>query len=264
MEEDVEMGDVNEFDARLQRMAQPQQHQLGVNNSGLKLPDGRPGGVTVSGDTATVSIGDFGGLTLPALSMPARIVESRNAAAAANGGDSKSSSRAGSESSIVGGATSTTNTTPTSQAPTTTITTGSHGAVNNTGRFAFMLGGLSENASSILSAIMDQAPTSPPSAGGNESDDGDGRMGDDRPHKCRINGCNKAYKNPGGLKYHMQHGHAEDTGDPEMNNIISKPYQCPVTECGRRYKNLNGLKYHIEHAHIALLGSIMPASEENM
>ncbi|KAI8800632.1 hypothetical protein BJ742DRAFT_65280 [Cladochytrium replicatum] len=48
---------------------------------------------------------------------------------------------------------------------------------------------------------------------------------DDRPYKCKMPGCVKAYKNPGGLKYHMQHGHCEDTGDPEMNNIIHKPYQ---------------------------------------
>jgi hypothetical protein len=30
-----------------------------------------------------------------------------------------------------------------------------------------------------------------------------------RPYKCKINGCPKAYKNPGGLKYHMQHGHCQ-------------------------------------------------------
>ncbi|RKO93424.1 hypothetical protein BDK51DRAFT_26267 [Blyttiomyces helicus] len=69
---------------------------------------------------------------------------------------------------------------------------------------------------------------------------------DDRPWKCKIDGCVKAYKNPGGLKYHMQHGHCEDTGDPEINNIIHKPYMCTVPDCGKRYKNLNGLKYHID------------------
>jgi hypothetical protein len=65
---------------------------------------------------------------------------------------------------------------------------------------------------------------------------------DDRPYKCKVPGCTKAYKNPGGLKYHMQHGHCEDTGDPEINNLIHKPYQCSVPDCGRRYKNMNGLK----------------------
>ncbi|KAJ3117651.1 hypothetical protein HDU96_006081 [Phlyctochytrium bullatum] len=93
---------------------------------------------------------------------------------------------------------------------------------------------------------------------GHESDDGvpasanvarDG----DRPYRCRVEGCSKAYKNPGGLKYHMVHGHAEDTGDPEINTIIQKPYLCPVPACEKRYKNLNGLKYHIEHAHSNLI-----------
>ena len=65
---------------------------------------------------------------------------------------------------------------------------------------------------------------------------------DDRPYKCKIPGCNKSYKNPGGLKYHLHHGHCEDTGDPEMNNMLHKPYQCTVPDCGKRYKNLNGLK----------------------
>ncbi|KAJ3219026.1 hypothetical protein HDU67_003016 [Dinochytrium kinnereticum] len=79
--------------------------------------------------------------------------------------------------------------------------------------------------------------------------------GGERPYRCKVDGCGKAYKNPGGLKYHVLHGHAEDTGDPEINNIIQKPYLCTVPECGKRYKNLNGLKYHIEHAHAALLGN---------
>ncbi|KAI9351149.1 hypothetical protein DFJ73DRAFT_760217 [Zopfochytrium polystomum] len=79
---------------------------------------------------------------------------------------------------------------------------------------------------------------------------------DDRPFKCRVNGCSKAYKNPGGLKYHMRNGHAQELDDAELNLIVQKPYECPVPECAKRYKNLNGLKYHIEHVHIALLGGI--------
>ncbi|KAJ3195730.1 hypothetical protein HK101_011242 [Irineochytrium annulatum] len=74
-----------------------------------------------------------------------------------------------------------------------------------------------------------------------------------RKYRCKVEGCEKTYKNPGGLKYHMQHGHAEDTGDPELNLVMQRPYQCTVLECGKRYKNLNGLKYHIEHAHANLL-----------
>ncbi|KAI9248526.1 hypothetical protein BDA99DRAFT_524946 [Phascolomyces articulosus] len=74
----------------------------------------------------------------------------------------------------------------------------------------------------------------------------------DKPYKCNVPGCQKAYKNPNGLKYHNQHGHCELVTD-ESENIASKPYQCTIGDCGKRYKNLNGLKYHIEHSHMAAL-----------
>ncbi|KAL5033512.1 hypothetical protein BDV3_000488 [Batrachochytrium dendrobatidis] len=111
-------------------------------------------------------------------------------------------------------------------------------------------------SSSTLAAAAAGTPLSivAPSVESNDSEDNGGTPKDERPYKCKIDGCFKAYKNPGGLKYHMQHGHCEDTGDPEMNNIIHKPYQCTVSDCGKRYKNLNGLKYHIEHSHYSLLG----------
>ncbi|KAJ3031941.1 UNVERIFIED_CONTAM: Transcriptional regulator of ribosomal biogenesis proteins [Siphonaria sp. JEL0065] len=68
---------------------------------------------------------------------------------------------------------------------------------------------------------------------------------DDRPFKCKIEGCGKEYKNPNRLKYHMRNGHAQDTGDPEVNNMIQRPYGCVVGDCGKRYKNLNGLKVRV-------------------
>jgi hypothetical protein len=74
----------------------------------------------------------------------------------------------------------------------------------------------------------------------------------DKPYKCPVAGCDKAYKNPNGLKYHNQHGHCSLDSD-ENENSISKPYQCTIGDCGKRYKNLNGLKYHIEHSHMAAL-----------
>ncbi|KAI8147631.1 hypothetical protein BJV82DRAFT_596324 [Fennellomyces sp. T-0311] len=74
----------------------------------------------------------------------------------------------------------------------------------------------------------------------------------DKPYKCNVPGCQKAYKNPNGLKYHNQHGHCDLVTD-ESENIASKPYQCTIGDCGKRYKNLNGLKYHIEHSHMAAL-----------
>lgn len=76
--------------------------------------------------------------------------------------------------------------------------------------------------------------------------------GADKPYKCPVGGCDKAYKNPNGLKYHNQHGHCNMTAD-DSESIASKPYQCTIGECGKRYKNLNGLKYHIEHSHMAAL-----------
>ncbi|KAG0318542.1 Transcriptional regulator of ribosomal biogenesis protein [Podila horticola] len=73
----------------------------------------------------------------------------------------------------------------------------------------------------------------------------------DRPYRCAISGCDKAYKNPNGLKYHNQHGHS--SGDDALE---TKPYVCTFLDCGRRYKNLNGLKYHVEHCHPNLIGAL--------
>ncbi|KAJ3206708.1 Transcriptional regulator of ribosomal biogenesis proteins [Dinochytrium kinnereticum] len=120
-------------------------------------------------------------------------------------------------------------------------------------------GGLSTSPDAAEKKVKEEVAMK---ASGNDSDDGGGNGSggggakEDRPYRCRVEGCAKAYKNPGGLKYHMLHGHAEDTGDPEINNIIQKPYLCPVAACEKRYKNLNGLKYHIEHAHSALVENV--------
>lgn len=88
----------------------------------------------------------------------------------------------------------------------------------------------------------------------------------DKPYKCPVPGCDKAYKNQNGLKYHKLHGHCTSTmmlqdtivpvafsnegvvvapkGNPVVEN---KPYKCEL--CNKRYKNLNGLKYHKAHSH---------------
>ncbi|KAI8641586.1 hypothetical protein BD408DRAFT_417832 [Parasitella parasitica] len=79
----------------------------------------------------------------------------------------------------------------------------------------------------------------------------------DKPYKCPVGGCDKAYKNPNGLKYHNQHGHCNMTADDSDN--MAKPYQCTIGDCGKRYKNLNGLKYHIEHSHMAALNHTLAA-----
>ncbi|KAK8228847.1 hypothetical protein HDK90DRAFT_504470 [Phyllosticta capitalensis] len=88
---------------------------------------------------------------------------------------------------------------------------------------------------------------------------------ENKPFKCPVIGCEKAYKNQNGLKYHKQHGHqnqqlkenADGTFsivDPETSVPYpgtvgmekEKPYRCET--CGKRYKNLNGLKYHRAHS----------------
>ncbi|KAL9584612.1 MAG: hypothetical protein Q9212_002017 [Teloschistes hypoglaucus] len=86
-----------------------------------------------------------------------------------------------------------------------------------------------------------------------------------KPFHCPVIGCEKAYKNQNGLKYHKSHGHnsqqLHSNGDgtfsivdPETMNPYPgtvgmerhKPYRCEA--CGKRYKNLNGLKYHKSHS----------------
>lgn len=78
---------------------------------------------------------------------------------------------------------------------------------------------------------------------------------ENKPYRCSITGCDKAYKNPNGLKYHNLHGHCSN-GLGEGDNPESKPYVCTFLECGKRYKNLNGLKYHIEHTHPNLIAAL--------
>lgn len=86
-----------------------------------------------------------------------------------------------------------------------------------------------------------------------------------KPFRCPVIGCEKAYKNQNGLKYHKTHGHQtqqlHENGDgtfsivnPETSTPYpgtlgmekEKPYKCEF--CGKRYKNLNGLKYHKQHS----------------
>ncbi|KAM0793047.1 hypothetical protein ACM66B_000534 [Microbotryomycetes sp. NB124-2] len=75
----------------------------------------------------------------------------------------------------------------------------------------------------------------------------------EKPFKCSVPGCDKAYKQQNGLKYHRLHGHCnagkgaaglqEDT-----SKIEGKPFVCHVASCGKRYKNMNGLRYHYSHS----------------
>ncbi|GJJ78525.1 transcription factor SFP1 [Entomortierella parvispora] len=83
-----------------------------------------------------------------------------------------------------------------------------------------------------------------------------GTSGADKPYRCHVSGCDKAYKNPNGLKYHNQHGHCSMPGVTEEDKTNAKPYRCSFLDCGKCYKNLNGLKYHIEHSHPNLAAAL--------
>jgi hypothetical protein len=78
---------------------------------------------------------------------------------------------------------------------------------------------------------------------------------DDRPFRCVVPGCGKAYKNANGLKYHAFHGHAD-----QMQPAAAKPYRCLVPGCGKTYKNANGLKYHATHAHTHAGFAVLPTA----
>ena len=108
-----------------------------------------------------------------------------------------------------------------------------------------------------------------------------------KPFHCPVIGCEKAYKNQNGLKYHKgvsipcslsfqprtpclliatkQHGHNTQTLKDNKNGTFSivdpetlDPYPGTLgmekhkpyrcETCGKRYKNLNGLKYHKAHS----------------
>ena len=88
-----------------------------------------------------------------------------------------------------------------------------------------------------------------------------------KPFKCPVPGCDKAYKQQNGLKYHKLHGHCNNRarvdsaclgfsltlmhvgeGNPVQTDgretLEMKPYGCYVgAACGKRYKNMNGLRY---------------------
>ena len=95
-----------------------------------------------------------------------------------------------------------------------------------------------------------------------------------------VPGCDKAYKNPNGLKYHNVHGHQAlaqqlgvfddglgnrgkrmkmtPPGSPGSREVASgaaeldeehRPFKCTIPGCAKAYKNINGLRYHLDHAH---------------
>ncbi|KAJ3030508.1 UNVERIFIED_CONTAM: Transcriptional regulator of ribosomal biogenesis proteins [Siphonaria sp. JEL0065] len=89
-------------------------------------------------------------------------------------------------------------------------------------------------------ANTNDSPTSTPAATGADGEEPQDDNDSDRPFKCHL--CEKTYKNPGGIKYHLKHTHGiEHISFSDMSDA-DRPYLCTVEGCGKRYKNLNGLK----------------------
>lgn len=60
-----------------------------------------------------------------------------------------------------------------------------------------------------------------------------------KPFKCTVPGCDKAYKQQNGLKYHRLHGHCNSnaTGQEGEEKEEDKPFGCYVgPACGKKYK----------------------------
>ena len=63
-----------------------------------------------------------------------------------------------------------------------------------------------------------------------------------KPYKCHVIGCDKAYKQQNGLKYHRLHGHCNansngQEGEDLSTNEEDKPFGCYVgSACGKKYK----------------------------
>ncbi|GAN03079.1 conserved hypothetical protein [Mucor ambiguus] len=77
----------------------------------------------------------------------------------------------------------------------------------------------------------------------------------EKPYRCLVEDCDKAYKNANGLKYHRLHGHCSPSEGSEALDA-NKPYTCSLGNCRKRYKNLNGLKYHTEHTHMIKMANL--------
>ncbi|KAL2877664.1 Transcriptional regulator of ribosomal biogenesis proteins [Colletotrichum sp. CLE4] len=143
--------------------------------------------------------------------------------------------------------------------------------INDPGKHLFSPGGALTNQQRAIQAHligMGFDPSQPNSAANKALIQKFGAMmipEEHKPFKCPVIGCEKAYKNQNGLKYHKTHGHQtqqlHENGDgtfsivnPETSTPYpgtlgmekEKPFSCDV--CGKRYKNLNGLKYHKGHS----------------
>lgn len=134
----------------------------------------------------------------------------------------------------------------------------------------YMNNGASDLSKKLGESGVAQVPTMPAAL----------MQAEDKPFKCPVIGCEKAYKNQNGLKYHKSHGHTNQQLHDNADGTFSivnpetsapypgtlgmekeKPYRCEY--CGKRYKNLNGLKYHRTHSTHPVSGALgMPTTPQ--
>ncbi|CAO3680334.1 unnamed protein product [Umbelopsis ramanniana] len=67
----------------------------------------------------------------------------------------------------------------------------------------------------------------------------DNGMGDNRPYKCQVPRCKKAYRTPNGLHYHVQHGHAQQQ-DVSFAGAMATPENTSSQNSGKRRRNSGG------------------------
>ncbi|GAA93964.1 uncharacterized protein L969DRAFT_45708 [Mixia osmundae IAM 14324] len=110
---------------------------------------------------------------------------------------------------------------------------------------------------------LSQGRSQQPMSGQNAGNDRMWTAPSSKPFKCPVDGCDKAYKQQNGLKYHRLHGHCnqnnlgklpenrdgEHVSESMLSEMEEKPFGCYIgVNCGKRYKNMNGLRYHYQHS----------------
>ncbi|KAI9298990.1 hypothetical protein K502DRAFT_322590 [Neoconidiobolus thromboides FSU 785] len=122
-----------------------------------------------------------------------------------------------------------------------------------------------KNVDSNDCIMSSTSPSEPPTQIGDDLEEYEmeyqaGCNEDGKVYKCPTEGCTKIYKNPNGLKYHINRGRCST----KSNQDSEKPYKCQVKGCFHSYKNSNGLKYHMQHSHQELIPNVSSNHMEDL
>lgn len=94
---------------------------------------------------------------------------------------------------------------------------------------------------------------------------GEGADHVEKPYRCGLSSCGKAWKNLNGLQYHLQVAEdhykkammfkakvtatATDAEPAQSEGSSGRVYPCPDPDCCKLYKHASGLRYHRIHVH---------------